>query len=112
MESAIHNLDVAKDCKQSLFMEFKFDFRDFVSPYFCDLIPLLENWCQIFRKAEFEGLKVDIDSCIDVLNNGLNHLPPQDADNYTRNKVTKALVELLPQQSQWLHEGSGYSEIL
>lgn len=100
-ESSISNLDAAKNSKSSLLTDRpeKAKLAEHVAPYFRDLVPLLEDWRQIFRDAEYHGNYAQFDACLHVLDSHLSNIPPQDGDStgrFVREEQTKTLKESVP----------------
>lgn len=85
-ESSISNLDAAKDSKNTLMLAHpdKLELASYVSPYFRDLIPLLEDWRELFRAAEYHGRPVEATECLAVLDSHIQRIPYEDDVESTR----------------------------
>lgn len=94
-ESAYDNLAVARGSKDSFILKNNFDFQRHLPPYFHDLIPLLEAWRQLFRRADTDGLDPSIEATLDVVNEFLQSMS-QDEERQVMEQKLHAIQNSLP----------------
>ena len=80
----IYNLKVAKNTKIAFISSPNGKaLVDNISPYFKDLLPLAENWRQIFRTKWNAEKRVDFDSLLQITNQFLETMTPEDLPDVT-----------------------------
>ena len=88
-EHAIYNLEVAKNVKIAFISSPNGKaLVDNISPYFKDLLPLAENWRQIFRTKWNSEKRVDFDSLLQITNQFLETMMPEDLPNITNEHLS------------------------
>jgi len=83
-EHTIYNLKVVKNAKIAFISSPNGKaLADNISPYFEDLLPLAENWQQIFRTKWNAEKRVDFDSLLQITNQFLETMTPEDLPDVT-----------------------------
>jgi len=86
---AIYNLEVAKNAKIAFISSPNGKaLVDNISPYFKDLLPLAENWRQIFRTKRNTEKRVDFDSLLQITNQFLETMTPEDLPDVTNEHLS------------------------
>jgi len=89
-EGAIENLRVARNSKVAFVLESSPKvLEDSVSPYFHDLIPLAQDWWEIFREKYGSQDGVDIDTLLEKTEIFLSHMLPEDPPEIENERLTK-----------------------
>jgi len=88
-EGAIQNLESARNSKVTFIINPKpAVLSKYVSPYFSDLVPLAEQWRQIFRHAFNDEQLVSLDSLLEVTDKFLGTMLPEDPPEITNEWLT------------------------
>ena len=88
-EGAIQNLESARNSKVTFIVDPKpAVLSKYVSPYFSDLVPLAEQWRQIFRHAFNSEQLVNLDSLLEVTVKFLGTMLQEDPPEITNEQLT------------------------
>jgi len=88
-EGAIQNLESMRNSKVTFIVNPKPTvLSKYVSPYFSDLVPLAEQWRQIFRHAFNNEQLISFDSLLEVTNKFLGTMLPEDPLEITNEQLT------------------------
>jgi len=89
-EGAIENLRVARNSKVAFVLESSPKvLEDSVSPYFRDLIPLAQDWREIFQEKYGSQDGVNINTLLEKTEIFLSHMPPEDPPEIENERLTK-----------------------
>ena len=88
-KGAIQNLESARNSKVTFIVNPKpAVLLKYVSPYFSNLVPLAEQWWQIFRHAFNSKQLVNLDSLLEVTNKFLGTMLQEDPPEITNERLT------------------------
>ena len=103
-EGVIKNLWVARNSKVAFVLESSPEVLEAcVSSYFCDLIPLTQDWREAFRESYGSRDGVNIDKLLEKTETFLSHMPPENPPEVENEYLTRqAEKNALQEASQHL----------
>ena len=88
-EGSVQDLENARSSKVVFIVDPNpSELSKYVSPYFSDIIPLAEQWRQIFRHAFNSQQLVNFDSLLEVTDKFLGAMPPEPTPDITNEWLT------------------------